>query len=113
MAAYRSEDRLARLERDLEAAHAAIANLSIENAILQSRAASKPKGASPIGKVLVGLAIAGGGAAIWLETENFGLILMAGALLGLGWSIYTAIGTIQPDGTNPRRPPQWPGGPGV
>ncbi|MFT3774998.1 MAG: hypothetical protein QM820_57350 [Minicystis sp.] len=111
-AAYRSEDRLVRLERDIDAANSAIANLSIENAILQSRATPKQNGKSPAGKVLAGVAIAGGGAGIWFATENVGLLLLAAALLSLGWGIYAAIGAITPDGSNRTRPPLWPGGSG-
>ncbi|APR84902.1 Hypothetical protein A7982_10251 [Minicystis rosea] len=110
-AAYRVPDRHLRLERELHDTNVEIANLSIENAILQSQLASRrPTRPSPLVPVVATLSIAGAGVAIWFGTENFGMLLMAALLLGLGYCLYRLIGTIQPDGRNPPTPPQLPSG---
>ncbi len=111
-AAYRSEDPLLRLERDLHAANVAIANLSIENAILQSRASGKKSlRLSPVRAALAAGVIAVVGGGIWWATENFGLLLVAGLLLLHFGVIYSLIGSIQPNDSNGRPPLRYPGSP--
>jgi hypothetical protein len=110
--AYRGEDQLLRLERELAEANVTVANLSIENAILRSRAepdrTSRARRARSAATVI---GIVAAEVSIWVLTRNFGLVLMGALLLGLGWGIVMFSAAIKPDETNPRRPPNLPGGP--
>lgn len=101
-----TEDRFVRLEREIEAANATIANLNIENAILQSQLSRlQAKPLSPVvRRVIVASAIAVAGAAIWFVTENAGLLLLFAIVLGLGWGLVRLIEAIPS-----RRPRHQPG----
>jgi hypothetical protein len=98
--AYRNQDDVIRLERELAEAHERVANLRIENAILASRKrggriamrASATFIATAAG-TWIGLALA---AVAYLVTSNAGMMLF-GALMGiLGGTIVGLIGVIGP-----------------
>jgi hypothetical protein len=89
------------LGRELEETNLLIANLGIENAILESRArpARFPHGRALV-RAAVLIIVGSGGAALWFETRSVGLLLAAALLVSFGWGMLWLFGVLKPTSIN-------------
>ncbi len=89
------------LERELEETNLCIANLGIENAILESRPrpARFPHGRA-LARVGVLITVGSAGAALWFETRNVGLLLVLALLVSFGWGMLWLVGVLKPTSDN-------------
>jgi hypothetical protein len=109
--AYRSEDRVIALERALVAAQTAVVDLRIENAILLGRAQRGAPSRTKERRRAIEAALVGGGCgAVWLMTENVGMLLAVVLGGGVFWGLTSLIGAIEPASSNGPRPPLYPPG---
>jgi hypothetical protein len=105
--AYRTVDRRLQVEQALADAAAEVARLRIENAILQARASKKKPRWSGFAFFVPAATLSLLGV-LWFVT-NDGCLLLLGAILGLGFSVWYLIeGIPGRDGGAPPGPPMIP-----
>jgi hypothetical protein len=104
--AYRSEDRLVRLDRELAEANLQLVNLGMDNAILQNRAEpSRDARARSLRTAAAAVSVLAGGGLLWLVTGHVVILLPAVILLLMLWGLLRLIDTIKPTDPGSRPPP--------
>jgi hypothetical protein len=104
--AYRSEDPVVRLDRELAEANLQLVNLGMDNAILQNRAEPfrDARGRS-LRTAAAAVSVIAGGGLLWLVTGHVVILLPAVILLLMLWGMLRLIDTIKPTDPGSRPPP--------
>jgi hypothetical protein len=106
--AYRGEDPLLRLDRELSEANLQLVNLGMDNAILRNRADSDPRRDARLRtfrRAGTAVAITAGSGLLWFVTGHAVILLPAGILLVMLWGLLRLIDTIKPSDPGSRPPP--------
>ena len=107
--AYRAEDPLLRLDRELDGANLQLVNLGMDNAILRSRAEPRRDARQrTLRKATITLSVTAGIGFLWLATGNVFILVPALILLVLLGGLLRLIDTIKPSEPGSRPPPPMP-----
>jgi hypothetical protein len=113
--AYRGEDPLVRLDRELAEANLQLVNLGMDNAILQNRAEpSRDARGRSLRTAAAAVSITAGGGLLWLVTGHVVILLPVLIFVVMLWGLLRLIDTIKPNDPSTRPPPNiYPPGPGL